>query len=444
MGIFSRLADIVNSNINAILDRAEDPEKIIRLIIQEMEDTLVEVRSSAVRTIAEKKEIERRLAALGASRRNGSAAPSSPSPRTARISPRARCSPRRASPRRWRRGSSSSPQIEDALAKQNEDIGKLQAKLADAKTREKAIVARQKTAAARIKLRTQLYDERITDAFARFEQVERALDEMEGKVEVFDLGRKKTLADELAGIEADARRRGGAEGAEGAARQPHSAEAAREVTGCHAIGVAVFVLGIIFLIVVAPIWILFHYSRTGARRAGCRATTRRRWASSGRARGAWRGASRRSKKCSTRSAGLAHARRRLSMAWTNNGTRFRLWRDTDRGILAGVCAGIADYIGVEPIVVRLAAVLGLVFFFVADDRRLCHPGDRLLKPKPPALYASRDEEAFWRGVGTAPADTLHSLRRKFTRPRGAAAARMESQVTSGDFDLHRKFRDLGR
>ena len=94
-------------------------------------------------------------------------------------------------------------QIEDALTKQNEDIAKLQAKLADAKTREKAIVARQKTAANRIRLRTHLSDERITDAFARFEQVERALDEMEGKVEVFDLGRKKTVADELAGLEAE-------------------------------------------------------------------------------------------------------------------------------------------------------------------------------------------------------------------------------------------------
>jgi phage shock protein C len=131
------------------------------------------------------------------------------------------------------------------------------------------------------------------------------------------------------------------------------------------------------------------------------------------------------------------------MVWTNStGTRHRLWRDTDRGILAGVCAGIADYIGVEPIVVRLAAVLGLVFFTLPTIAAYVILAVAL-RPKPPALYASPDEEAFWRGVGTAPADTLHSLKRKFADLE-ARLGYMESQVTSGDFELHRKFRDLGR
>jgi phage shock protein A len=203
MGIFSRLADIVNSNINSILDRAEDPEKIIRLIIQEMEDTLVEVRSTAVRTIAEKKELERRIerfrqeeaewqrkAEFALFKEREDLAKAALLAKS-RIAETLQVSERQLA------------QIEDALQKQNEDIQKLEAKLKDAKAREKTIVTRQKSAAARLKVRTKLYDERIGDAFARFEQVERALDELEGKVEVFDLGRKKTLTDELSELEAD-------------------------------------------------------------------------------------------------------------------------------------------------------------------------------------------------------------------------------------------------
>jgi phage shock protein A len=203
MGIFSRLSDIVNSNINAILDRAQDPEKIIRLIIQEMEDTLVEVRSSAVRTIAEKKEIERRLASLEREQqewqRRAELAVTKAREDLAKAALHAKARVFQALSALQHQHQ----QIEEALSRQNEDIGKLQAKLADAKTREKAIVARHKTAANRIKLRTHLYDERITDAFARFEQVERALDQVEGRVEAYDLGRGKTIADEFAGIEAE-------------------------------------------------------------------------------------------------------------------------------------------------------------------------------------------------------------------------------------------------
>jgi phage shock protein A len=203
MGIFSRLADIVNSNINAILDRAEDPEKIIRLIIQEMEDTLVEVRSSAVRTIAEKKELERRLAALQREaeewQRRAELALTKGRDDLAKGALLAKARVAEAA----RSLETQLAQLEDGLQKQNEDIAKLQAKLADAKAREKSIAARHKTAAARLKVRTKLYDERIADAFARFEQVERTLDHLEGKVEAYDIGRKKSLSEELAGLEAE-------------------------------------------------------------------------------------------------------------------------------------------------------------------------------------------------------------------------------------------------
>jgi phage shock protein A len=205
MGIFSRLTDIVNSNINAILDRAEDPEKIIRLIIQEMEDTLVEVRSGAVRTIAERKELERRAEGLRREQaewqRRAELALTHGRDDLAKGALTAKARLVEALEREERQLA----QLVAALEKQNEDLAKLQAKLADAKAREATIVARHKTAAARLKLRTKLYDDRITDAFARFDQVERSLDEMEGRVESFELGRKPGFAEELAGLETETR-----------------------------------------------------------------------------------------------------------------------------------------------------------------------------------------------------------------------------------------------
>jgi len=212
MGIFSRLTDIVNSNLNAILARAEDPEKIIRLIIQEMEDTLVEVRSAAVRGIAERKEQERRVAALRREAeewdRKAELAVTKGRDDLARgaLLAKTRVGAALAA------AEQHLAQVAEALARQNEDIGKLQAKLDDAKTRQRSIVARHQTAANRLKLRGKLYDERITDAFARFEQVERALDQAEGKVEAFDLGRPQAgpqgaaqgLHEDFAQMEADA------------------------------------------------------------------------------------------------------------------------------------------------------------------------------------------------------------------------------------------------
>ncbi len=209
MGIFSRLTDIVNSNINSILARAEDPAKIIRLIIQEMEDTLVEVRSSAVRGIAERKEMERRVASLRRDTEEWERKAELAVTRgrddlaTGALAAKARAAQSLAT------AESQLAQMVEAHNRQNEDIGKLQAKLNDAKSRERSMVARHHSATNRLKVRGKLYDERITDAFARFEQVERALDEAEGKVEAFDLGRGtapggKPLEQEFAEMEAQA------------------------------------------------------------------------------------------------------------------------------------------------------------------------------------------------------------------------------------------------
>ncbi len=209
MGIFSRLADIVNSNLNAMLASAEDPEKIIRLIIQEMEDTLVEVRSSAVRSIAERRELERKAdsirreeadwqakAELALTRGREDLA------RGALLAKNHRAQARVALDQQI-------TQLADALSQQNDDIAKLQAKLADAKAREQSLAARRTTAGNRIKVREKLHDDRINDAFFRFEAAERQLDEMEGRVESYDLGRAPstrgpTLEEELAGLAADA------------------------------------------------------------------------------------------------------------------------------------------------------------------------------------------------------------------------------------------------
>jgi phage shock protein A len=203
MTIFSRLSDIVNANLNALLDRAEDPTKLIRLVIQEMEDTLVEVRSAAVRVIAERKDFERRIARLTAERDDWAQKAEFALTRNREDLARGALLAKAQITRTLEDAQTQLSHIVDGLAQQNEDIGKLQAKLADAKTREKTLLTRRDTAQARLKLRGKIFDARVGDAFAKFERIEQALDQMEGKVEAYDLGQTKTLADDFADLEAD-------------------------------------------------------------------------------------------------------------------------------------------------------------------------------------------------------------------------------------------------
>ncbi len=139
MGIFTRFSDIVNSNINAILDKAEDPEKIVRLMIQEMEDTLVEVRSAAARSIADKKDLNRKLGLLESEEGEWDA--------KAELALRkGREDLAKAALVEKSRASSAAEMIrsdyaaiDEGLTKLNQDIAKLETKLLDAKARQKSL-----------------------------------------------------------------------------------------------------------------------------------------------------------------------------------------------------------------------------------------------------------------------------------------------------------------
>ena len=201
MGIFSRFSDIVNSNINAILDKAEDPEKLVRLMIQEMEDTLVEVRSTAARAIADRKEISRSLTSLEQEGRDWQAKAELALDKEredlakAALAEKARVVAAADSLRNQQKV------IGDGLEKLNDDIVRLEEKLVDAKTRQQAISARHQTAARRLEVRKRLHSYRIDDAFIKFDQFEKRIDDLEAHAESYDLGVKKELKDEFTDLE---------------------------------------------------------------------------------------------------------------------------------------------------------------------------------------------------------------------------------------------------
>lgn len=204
MGIFSRLGDIVNANINAMLDRAEDPYKVIRMIVQEMEDTLVEVRATAAKAIAERKDLQRRIERCVTEgddwRSKAEFALTRGREDMARgaLTARARLNDKLDMLRE------QLVELEQTLSQTNDDITQLEAKLADAKKRERALASRRAATRRRTDTRRGRVDARIDDAYARFDEIERGLDSLEGEAEAADMGTKKSLREEFAELEAEA------------------------------------------------------------------------------------------------------------------------------------------------------------------------------------------------------------------------------------------------
>jgi phage shock protein A len=205
MGIFSRMTDIINSNLNSLLDSAEDPPKMIRLIVQEMEDTLVEVRSSSARVLADRKAARRRVqrcyedmeawqgkARLAVNKGREDLA-------------KAALYEKQLLSEEVAAVEAELLVLDEHIEQLHDEIDLLQQKLADAKARQKAMQMRSQTVESRIKVKRQIQREVLDDAFAKFERYERRMDNMEGQVEAMDMGRGKSsdLASEIDALAED-------------------------------------------------------------------------------------------------------------------------------------------------------------------------------------------------------------------------------------------------
>ncbi len=203
MGIFSRTRDIVAANFNELLDKADDPSKMIRMIILEMEETLVEVRASAARTIADQKEMHRHTVKLDRLQADWAEKAQLALSKDREDLARAALVEKKKASDMADQLKTEITVLDDALRAYEIDIEKLQTRLREARSRQTAIAARLESAENRVKLRTLLASERVDEAMSRFDQLERRVDYAEGRADALNLAdgtARPSLADEISAL----------------------------------------------------------------------------------------------------------------------------------------------------------------------------------------------------------------------------------------------------
>jgi len=183
MSIFSRLSDIINSNISALLDKAENPEKMIRMVIQEMEETLVEVRSGTAKVIAEKKTLSRRVEQLRKQATDWESKAELALTKGREDLAKAALLEKANIQASIEITENDLAKLDETLDKLSSEIEQLQAKLNDARARQKTLVMRSTATQSRVDVHQQLNSHTIDNAMDKFEYYERKIDQMEGQID---------------------------------------------------------------------------------------------------------------------------------------------------------------------------------------------------------------------------------------------------------------------
>jgi phage shock protein A len=180
------MSDIVQANINAILDKAEDPAKVIKLLIQEMEETLVELRSVAATNLAEKKQVQRQVDKLQQQIEAWQAKATLAVEKDREDLARAALVEKHNTQQKLSALAGEQEAVEESLSKLQADMGKLQDKLVEARAKQKSLILRERSVAVRMTVKNKVHSVKIDDAIIRFEQYERRIDDLESQVDAYD------------------------------------------------------------------------------------------------------------------------------------------------------------------------------------------------------------------------------------------------------------------
>jgi len=203
MGIFTRFRDIVSSNINSMLDKAEDPEKMIKMMIREMEDTLVELKSSCAGVIAERKKLERKLDEIQSREKLWAE-------RAGLAVDKGRDDLAREALIEKRRFSELVEALEAEISdhgglidQYHDDIRELEERLSSAKEKKRMLVQRHRRANGKKRAQEDIRRMDSTETMARFEGLERRIDQMEAEADMVNFGKKPTLDEQFDDLKSD-------------------------------------------------------------------------------------------------------------------------------------------------------------------------------------------------------------------------------------------------